>query len=267
MKNLKMYCVTNKEIKFINKTQYKVGWVGKSSSPNNYITCNSQDNIFFKEQYYSELTFHYWYWKNQLSLSSPNWIGFCQKRRFWIKKQSINQSIDEFNYKDHFLNYIPEEYEKYESIICDPISVKGVKKMKMLKRGFKNLIQDPSIFFNKNKHSIKLHFDMHHGYGNISKAANLLPENDRCEFLEYINTSGSFHPHIMVIAKPHILNAWFNNLFPWLARCEEVFGFKKLQGYDTQRLYAFLAERYLSFWFRKYTDYTAWPWIFLDFKK
>ena len=48
MKNLKMYCVTNKEIKFINKTQYKVGWVGKGSSPNNYITCNSQDNIFLK---------------------------------------------------------------------------------------------------------------------------------------------------------------------------------------------------------------------------
>ena len=266
MKNLKMYCVTNKEIKFINKTQYKVGWVGKSSSPNNYITCNSQDNIFFKEQYYSELTFHYWYWKNQLSLSSPNWIGFCQKRRFWIKKQSINQSIDEFNYKDHFLNYIPEEYEKYESIICDPISVKGVKKMKMLKRGFKNLIQDPSIFFNKDKHTIKLNFDMHHGYGNISKAANLLPEKDRLEFLEYINTSNSFHPHIMCIAKPHIINDWFNNLFPWLMKCEEVFGFKNLQGYDTQRLYAFLAERYLSFWFKKYTDYTTWPWTFLDFK-
>ena len=182
-----MYCVTNKEIKFINKTQYKVGWVGKGSPPKNYIECNSQDNIFFKEKYYSELTFHYWYWQNQLNLNSSNWIGFCQKRRFWIKKESINQSIDEFNYNEHFLNHIPEEYEKFNSIICESISVKGVKKMKLLKRGFKNLIKDPSIFFNKDKHSVKLHFDMHHGYGNISKAANLLPEKDRDEFLEYIN--------------------------------------------------------------------------------
>jgi hypothetical protein len=266
MKNLKMYCVTNKEIKFINKTQYKVGWVGKGSPPKNYIECNSQDNIFFKEKYYSELTFHYWYWQNQLNLNSSNWIGFCQKRRFWIKKESINQSIDEFNYNEHFLNHIPEEYEKFNSIICESISVKGVKKMKLLKRGFKNLIKDPSIFFNKDKHSVKLHFDMHHGYGNISKAANLLPEKDRDEFLEYINMSNTFHPHIMFIAKPYVINDWFNNLFPWLMRCEEVFGFKNLQGYDTQRLYAFLAERYLSFWFKKYTNSTTWPWTFLDFK-
>jgi hypothetical protein len=70
----------------------------------------------------------------------------------------------------------------------------------------------------------------------------------------------------MFIAKPHIINDWFNNLFPWLMKCEDVFGFKNLQGYDTQRLYAFLAERYLSFWFKKYTDYTTWPWTFLDFK-
>ena len=47
------------------------------------------------------------------------------------------------------------------------------------------------------------------------------------------------------------MNRWFSVLFPWLFRCENVFGFKKLKGYDTQRLYAYLAERYLSFWFNK----------------
>jgi len=266
MKKLKMYCVTNKEIKFINKTNYKAGWVGFDPVPNNYIACNTQDNIFFKEQYYSELTFHYWYWKNQLNLESTDWIGFCQKRRFWIKKSTINKDIDKFNYNNHFLENIPEEYEKYDSIICDPISLRGAKKMKMLKRGFKNLIQDPSIFFNDDKHSVKLHFDMHHGYGNISKAANLLAEVDREEFLNHINTSNNFHPHIMFIAKPEVANRWFNALFPWLARCEKVFGFKNLQGYDTQRLYAFLAERYLSFWFRKHTNFTTWPWKFYEGK-
>ena len=107
---------------------------------------------------------------------------------------------------------------------------------------------------------------MHHGYGNISKAANLLPEEDRNEFLKYISTSSSFHPNIMFIAKPEVTNRWFNALFPWLIKCEEVFGFKNLQGYDTQRLYAFLAERYLSFWFRKYTHFTTWPWKFYEGK-
>ena len=69
----------------------------------------------------------------------------------------------------------------------------------------------------------------------------------------------------MFISKPNIANEWFKVLFPWLLRCEKIFGFEELKGYDTQRLYAFLAERYLSFWFKKYTNYLNWPWALLDF--
>ena len=53
-------------------------------------------------------------------------------------------------------------------------------------------------------------------------------------------------------------------LFPWLNRCEKLFGFENLSGYDTQRLYAYLAERYLSFWFKKHTKSLSYPWIFFD---
>ena len=42
------------------------------------------------------------------------------------------------------------------------------------------------------------------------------------------------------------------------------FGLKNLKGYDQQRLYAYLAERYLSFWFKKYSKYIEWPWVFKD---
>ena len=44
------------------------------------------------------------------------------------------------------------------------------------------------------------------------------------------------------------------------------FGFKNLKGYETTRLYAFLAERYLSFWFKKYTVYKEQPWMFIENK-
>ena len=261
MENLKMYCVTNKEVNFLDKTSYNIGWVGLDVPPANYITCNHQDNIFFKEQFYSELTFHYWYWKNKLILNDPNWIGFCQKRRFWIKKESLNKNVDNSNYLDHFLDGASEEWNNYESIICNPINVNKVKKIKMLKRGFKSLARDPLIFFDEKKQSLKFHFDMHHGYGNLSKAANLLEKNDREEFLHYINHSTNYNPHIMFIAKSNIVNQWFNALFPWLFRCEKIFGFKNLKGYDTQRLYAYLAERYLSFWFNKHTKSLNWPWL------
>ena len=141
----------------------------------------------------------------------------------------------------------------------------NVKKIKLFKRGFRSIIKDPSIIFNINKQSLLLHFDMHHGYGNMEKAINLIDESDRAEFLNYLKKSTSFNPHIMFISKPNIANEWFKVLFPWLLRCEKIFGFEELKGYDTQRLYAFLAERYLSFWFKKYTKYLNWPWALLDF--
>ena len=149
-------------------------------------------------------------------------------------------------------------------MICEPIFVNKVKKMKMIKRGFKSIIKKPSIFFDEKKRTLAFHFDMHHGHGNLKKAIDLIDNEDKLEFSNFVNTSTSYNPHIMFIAKPKIVEQWFNTLFPWLLRCEKEFGFRELQGYDTQRLYAYLAERYLSFWFTKYTKTKEWPWVFFD---
>ena len=94
---------------------------------------------------------------------------------------------------------------------------------------------------------------MHHGYGNLDRAIDLLGNDDKEDFRKFVNENTHFNPHIMFISKPEIINRWFNDLFSWLFKCEKIFGFKNLKGYDTQRLYAYLAERYLSFWFKKYT--------------
>ena len=267
MKNLEMYCVTDKELKFLDDSNYNIGWVGEKNSPKNYISCNKDDNIFFKEKYYSELTFQYWYWKNKLDLNEKNLIGFCQKRRYWIKKNSVNSIIDKSNIHNHLLIEPSEEWNNIESIICKPIYVNKVKKIKMLKRGLKSIIKNPSILFNESKQTLLFHFDMHHGHGNLEKAIKLVNQEDREEFFNFVNSSVSYNPHIMFIAKPDVANKWFETLFPWLLRCEEVFGFENLKGYDTQRLYAYLAERYLSFWFTKYTKSLSWPWALIDLSK
>ena len=65
-------------------------------------------------------------------------------------------------------------------------------------------------------------------------------------------------------SKPKIINEWFINLFEWLNKCEKIFGFESLMGYDSQRLYAYLAERYLSYWFRNNTKFLEWPWTFIE---
>ena len=79
MKKLKIYCVTDKIKKDLERTNLILAGVGKENFPSNYLSCNTKDNIFFKEKNYSELTFHYWFWKNILDINEDIWIGFCQK--------------------------------------------------------------------------------------------------------------------------------------------------------------------------------------------
>ena len=69
MTKLNIYCVTNKRVEFLEDTDYNLAWVGQGKLPNeNYIDCSRGNNIYNKEKHYSELTFHYWYWKNLLDL-------------------------------------------------------------------------------------------------------------------------------------------------------------------------------------------------------
>ena len=109
-------------------------------------------------------------------------IGFCQKRRFWINKDYENKEIKEISFKNNYLKDAPDEWRNYESILCNPINVNNVKKIKLLKRGLKSIIKNPLIFFDTKKQSLLLHFDMHHGYGNLKKAISVMESEDRNEF-------------------------------------------------------------------------------------
>ncbi len=263
-KNLKIFCVTNKKVNFLKKKQYILSWVGNSNAPDNYLKCDIDKNIYHKEKYYSELTFHYWYWKNLLKKEKKSqWIGFCQKRRFWIKDNS-EVEINENNLNDNLITDPLEDWSNYDAIICKPIKVSGAKKIKIIKRGWRNLLKDPAILFNEKKQNILFHFDMHHGYGNLEKAINELDDEDKIDFKNYVKNNSSFNPHIMFISKPPIINRWFQDLFDWLEKCERVFKFEDLREYDTSRLFAFLAERYLSYWFKKNTKFKEENWIQLE---
>ena len=266
MNKLQIYCVTNERIKYLEGTKLVLAGVGKKKFSKNYITCFRGKNIQHKERNYSELTFHYWFWKNQLmKCKSDKWIGFCQKRRFWLKSNTKIQNFQKL--KKNLILKPDKKWKKYNSIICKPIRVDNPKKMKIIKRGWRNLLKDPSVFYNSKKQTIKLHFDMHHGHDVLDKAISKLNNKDRNQFRKFVNESTSFNPHIMFISKKKIINRWFNDLFKWLFKCEKIFGFSKLKGYDQERLYAYLAERYLSFWFRKYTNYLEWHWTFYEKKK
>ena len=65
MNNIIMYCVTDKVLDYFQNIPYKFAGVGNNNFPQNYLLSNSLKNIYKKEKYYSELTFHYWLWKNK----------------------------------------------------------------------------------------------------------------------------------------------------------------------------------------------------------
>ena len=277
---MKIYCITHKPIKNIEKTGLIPAGVGMNTFPKNYIVENSGDNIANKNFCYSETSFHYWMWKNLLpKIDEEEWIGTCQYRRYFVKKEYADKiKYDDrqqglYNIKNveslrSILQLQPEkEWNNYDVILCKPWNVSKVKKMKLIKRGFKSLLKDPSIFFNEKKQSIKLHFDMNHGHGNLEKAANLLPEKDRKDFIKYVSTKTWLIGHCIFISKnKKMMERFYNDLFTWLYRCEEIFGFES-DNYDTKRIYSFLTERYMPFWFEKYAKVLTWPWVFFDISK
>ena len=265
MNKIQIFCVSDIESSLLEKLDLTLVGVGKKKFSKKYISIKNKKNIQKKEKNYSELTFHYWFWKNKLeSYDNKTWIGFCQKRRFWLKKKVKIKSFKDL--QKNILKRPPKKWNKYESIICKSINVDNLKKMKLLKRGWRNLIKDPSIFYDSKKQNIKLHFDMHHGYGVLDKAIELLNFNEKEEFRKYVNKN-SFNPNIMYISKKFFLLKWFKDLFKWLFKCEKIFGLRKLKGYDQKRLYAYLAERYASYWFKKNTKAIQWHWTFFDIKK
>ena len=107
-----------------------------------------------------------------------------------------------------------------------------------------------------------------HGENYLNDAINQLDEKNRDDFKRYVNTEVSFNPQNMFICKSKKkLRNYYEDLFPWLEKCEKLFGFKNLKSYGQIRIYTFLAERFMSYWFKKNTKSVTVPIIFYDIRK
>ncbi len=277
-----IYCITHKNLDFIEKLKLIPCGVGINKYPLNYIDERKGENISEKNSSYGELTFHYWFWKNKINEYANNsWFGFCHYRRFFIKNefekkiQNVNnkqgfigKKLDIDDLKSMLINNPREEWKDKDVILCQPIDLQKPKKMKIIKRGFSSLIRDPSILFDKKKCTIKLQFEMSHGYKNLINAVNLLPENEKKDFKIYIETKTNLSPNCMFFSKnAKLVKNFYKSAFLWLEKCEKVFGLKSTNEYGTQRMYNFLFERYLPYWFEKYSKVGFSPWIYYDLTK
>jgi len=284
MHNAKMYCLSlhNNTLQLIKRMGYLPVGLGSDNFSKEWIRDNTLENISIKNKFYGEYTFHYWFWKNILPKIEKNqWVGFCAYREFWSKNQSLmkNKNIkftkergayfvesQNTNFEDIILNKIPLEWESFDSVIGEHLYMDNLKLSKVIKRGIISLVRNPEAII-KSKRNLRFHFDMWHGNGNLDKAIDLLEIEDREDFREYTRKNVSFSRGNMFVCKSKkIMDNYYSSIFPWLKRCENIFGFD-IKGYGKIRIYGFLAERYLSYWFHKYTKPLLWPVIFYDTSK
>tara|TARA_Y100000590_G_scaffold20764_1_gene24199 strand:- start:812 stop:1639 length:828 start_codon:yes stop_codon:yes gene_type:complete len=268
MHDFKIFCLSiyNDIYDEIKNLNYIPVGLGENSFSNDWLRDNTGDNISIKNKFYGEYTFHYWFWKNYINKIPENcWIGFCAYRRFWL-----NENLKEFNKSNkptqNFLQQIPSNWNEYDVILGNDQNLSNISWMKVLKYGKISLIRNPEAIYKKRKRNIRFHFDMHHGNGILDTAINLLDENNRNDFKEFTVEKNSYNQGNMFVTKSkELIIEFYKDIFSWLEKCEKKFGFN-LSGYGKIRLYAFLAERFLPFWFNKNSKVLKWPVIYYDLR-
>ncbi len=270
MKNLSMFCLTLEpsHLNFIKSLNYIPVGLGQKNFTNEWLNDKTGKNISKKNKNYGEYTFHYWIWKNHIENINSKWIGFGQYRKFWTVGNHEHGQLNLDKIKLISLKEIPSSYDDCDVILGKPFYVNQRKLTKFLKKGFKIIIKKPSILFNKDLRNLKFHFDLMHGENNLKKAIELLDEKNKSDFQDYMDNNFYFHPHNMFICKSKsLLIKYYETVFPWLEKCENIFGFENLKGYDLTRIYGFLAERFLSYWFTKNSNFKTMDITFYDINK
>ena len=248
-----MYCLAiddslKNKIKELN---YIPVGLGDNKFSEDWLRDNTGKNISQKNKHYGEYTFHYWLWKNYLDKIKTNWVGFCQYRKFFFLEKTKEDNLSFKNLKNSIIIDAEGLDGNFDCILGKKFKVDNYKFSKIIKHHLIDFLLNPTLFFNKKKRNLKFHFDLFHGKGNLESAIKLLDSDNQNDFREYMKNNTSFNPHNMFICKTQILKSYYNVVFPWLAKCENLFGFENLSGYGKKRIYGFLAERFMSFWFNK----------------
>ena len=274
MKNLSMFCLSlyGEHLNNLKKINYIPVGLGENNFNNEWLRDNTKQNISNKNKYYGEYTFHYWFWKNMIDeISDKNWIGFCAYRRYWanhnnMKSNELNKIINNQNFREHVLQDVKNDWSNYETILGESIPFGKIKLSKIIKNGgIKSILRNLNSFI-KNQTTVKFHFDIFHGNEKIDKAIDLLEMKERNDFRIFINNQSFNKENMFICRSKKVIKEYYKSVFPWLQRCENIFGFN-LSTWHEIRIYAFLAERYLSYWFNKYTIVKEWPIFFYDTNK
>jgi hypothetical protein len=273
MKDILIYCLSIKTniLNFIKKLNYIPVGLGDENFSNEWLRDNTGDNITNKNKFYSEYTFHYWLWKNMLDkIPESKWIGFSGYRRFWANSNNIHSDeISKIIKKDNFNNFVLKKinplWNNYDVVLGEEMYLgEKIKLFKLIKNGGIGSLTSNFRSYLNNHINIKFHFDVFHGNKILAKAITLLEPCERKDFNDYVLLKNSFNRgNIFICNSKNIIHKYYNSVMPWLERCEKEFGLNENWGYN-KRIYGFLGERYLPYWFNKYYKCIEWPVFFYD---
>ena len=238
--------------------------LGNNKFNHNWINDKNGKSISLKNKNFGEYTFHYNLWKNKkLTLKYKGWIGFCSYRRFWTKIS--NNNITTFEQLEKIIiSEPPKTWKHYDVILGKPLKFKKIKNIKLIKKNFFEILKKPSMLYKDN--TLEDQFRVFHGSYYLDNAIDMLNKKYQKGFKKFLN--GYFlYPYNMFICKnPIILSKFYDEIFPWLFKCENLFKNRDLSGYNKIRIYGFLAERFMPFWFLKNYRVGTCPISFFDKK-
>ena len=171
MNSLNIYCLSIYPVQFnlFKKLKYIPVGLGKNNFSDGWLKDNTGNNISKKNPYYSEFTFHYWFWKNLIHTIPDNaWIGFCAYRRFWsnndnLRSEEIDKIVNIKNFEQYALKEIKTSWNNYEVILGEEIKLNRIKLIKIIKNGgIKSIINNYKPFIS-GEMNIKFQFDIFHG--------------------------------------------------------------------------------------------------------
>ena len=107
-----MFCLTlnPQHLNLIENLEYIPVGLGDSNFNNKFMQDKIGKNISFKNSFYGEYTFHYWLWNNYLDEIDTEWVGFCQYRKFFIKKELNEKNLSLELLKENLIKDITDEF-------------------------------------------------------------------------------------------------------------------------------------------------------------
>lgn len=263
---MKIFCISifNQNFKQFKKLCLVPVGLGITNFSTKWLTDKKGQNISQKNLYFGEYTFHYYLWKNRKKiLKSKKWIGFCSYRRFWTNQEELK--IQSFNNLNKIIVKKPlKHWKNFDVILVKPLQFKKIKNIKLIKENIIEVFRKPSMLFKNN--SLEDQFRVFHGSFYLDTAIDLLPKKYRKEFKTFMS-GHLLYPYNMFICKNYkILFKFYDEVFPWLFECEKKFKNTNLVGYNKTRIYGFLAERFMPFWFKKNFSTTTCPITFFEKK-